>query len=122
MRAVLIVPVLLLVLRGTATAQPGLLPAPAPPPLATVEPSSAAASGVRLALVQAPDAPVILEAVAHAGDRLAGAMRLRNATDRAVSGVIVAVTMGAGPDSGAPRVPARPGAPDRVGRTGNADR
>jgi hypothetical protein len=102
MRYLLIVSVVVLAWSGRAAAQTPLLPALAPPPLTPTVTSSAAESGVRLALVQPPDAPVVLEAVAHVADRLAGAVRLRNRTDRTVSAVIVAFTLGTGPESSGP--------------------
>ena len=89
---------LLLLVSVPLAAQHGALP----PPLAAVPEvlSSAAASGVRLALVQPLDAPVVLERVTHAADRVGGHLEVRNRSQRTVSGVAVAFTFGS--DSEAP--------------------
>jgi hypothetical protein len=65
-------------------------------------PSSAEQSGVRLALVQPADAPVIIESVAHAADRVAGVITVRNRSQRAIAGLVVAFTIVAAPTATAP--------------------
>lgn len=74
---------------------------PLPLPSAVVPPptSSAADSGVRLALIQPLDAPVVLEAVGHTDDRLGGTVGVHNLTNRAVSAVALAFTIGNAPDA-----------------------
>lgn len=95
MRHTPIGPLALLVARVSLGAQTPMLPAPAPPPSVTVVPSVAAESGVRLALVQPPEAPVVIESVAHTEDRLAGVIHVRNQTNRTASTVVLAFTIGA---------------------------
>lgn len=102
MRRRLLVIVGLLGLAAPAAAQTAMLPAPAPPPPVTVAASVAAQSGVGLALVQSPDAPVVIESVAHTEDRLAGLIRLRNRTGRPVSAVALAFTIGSAPTANTP--------------------
>ena len=95
MRRILNVTLGLLVMRVSLVAQHGPLP---PPTISTPAAISIAAqSGVRLALVQQLDAPVLLESIAHEDDRLAGSVRLRNTTSRTVSAVALAFTLGVEP-------------------------
>jgi hypothetical protein len=85
----------LVVLEASVAAQHGPTPPPLPPD--PVVRSVAAESGVRLALVQPPDAPVVVERVTHRADRLAGHLEVRNRGPRTVTTVVVAFTFGSDP-------------------------